>query len=125
MGLFGIFIFYFYRSNGVTVSFPHSQDIFNGTNVTTTVSPVSSACQLVDYSRGIAKLNLDGYEDVDVPVTVTVIENSSQDQFTQTIAVVSTTSPELAIKYAFPLNPEIIQRDSKDHFAKYLSIDLK
>lgn len=73
----------------------------NDTNIRTTpvTSSSSSACGLQDYSRGVVKLPFNQDVGTDIAVTVTVFDQTAQDDFTQVITVVSTESPELAIKY--------------------------
>lgn len=64
-------------------------------------SSSSSACGLQNLSSGVAKLPFNQDVGTDIAVTVTVFDQTLQDDFTQVITVVSTETPELAIKYVY------------------------
>lgn len=64
-------------------------------------SSSSSACGLQNFSSGVAKLPFNQDVGTDIDVTVTVFDQTLQDDFTQVITVVSTETPELAIKYVY------------------------
>lgn len=64
-------------------------------------SSSSSACGLQNFSSGVAKLPFNQDVGTDIAVTVTVLDQTLQDDFTQVITVVSTETPELAIKYVY------------------------
>lgn len=64
-------------------------------------SSSSSACGLQNFSSGVAKLPFNQDVGTDIAVTVKVFDQTLQDDFTQVITVVSTETPELAIKYVY------------------------
>lgn len=78
-----------------------NETFFNNTTPEPTRPTGPGICNLEEYSRGVVKFPLEKDVGTEVAVTITVRENFAKDEFTQIISVVSTESPQIAIKYVF------------------------